>query len=68
MIRSVFIILIAQLFFITAKAQVLNNVSHDKTNMYYHGLDSVVKILSLDAPLKRILLRTETSLITPECH
>jgi hypothetical protein len=41
----------------SAQGQVVNTVSPDRTNMYFHGLDSVVKLAKMTTGIRRVLVR-----------
>ncbi len=43
--------------FCISHAQIVNTISLDKTNMYFHALDSVVKLVEKTETVKRIIVR-----------
>ncbi len=42
-----FILILPLLFSLTARAQIVNSSSSDRSNIYFHALDSVIKILKM---------------------
>jgi hypothetical protein len=56
------IVVLLFLITLTAKGQVINNLSSDKSNIYFHALDSVTKILKKNCVLSVVTVSGDNSI------
>ena len=56
------ILILPFLFSLTVRGQIVNSSSSDKTNIYFHALDSVVKILKVTESFNKITVGGDRSI------
>jgi hypothetical protein len=57
-----YILILLLLFSLTVRGQIVNSSSSDKTNIYFHALDSVTKILKVTESFSRIIVKGDGSI------
>jgi hypothetical protein len=63
MTKQLFFLLLLATLTSSVWGQVINSLSPDKTNLYFHGLDTVVRLARKTAEFHKVIVRGDVSII-----